>query len=641
MKKINSILSVLLLTASVFLTQQSTAQAPQRMSYQSVLRNSSNVLFANTQVGIRISVLQGTATGTAVYEETQTATTNANGLVSLQIGTGTTSTGTFATINWAAGPYFIKTETDPAGGTNYTITGTQEMLSVPYAMYAAKSGDTATTWSQSGNAGTGEGTNFIGTTDNIPFSIRVNNQPAGYISPEETMRNTHLGYQAGNYDLDYYPDGITAIGYQALYSNLLGSNNTAIGAQALYRNIDGIYNNAIGVGALFNNTNGSYNTANGLSALNRNTTGTRNVAMGYHSLRFNTTGTKNVAIGESSLLVNTTGTQNTAVGSEADVVTNALTNATAIGYGAKVNASNTIQLGNSSVTDVNTSGTYTAGAVTYPNTDGAAGQVLKTNGAGILSWVNPQSGPIGPQGPEGPQGVNGQDGATGLPSGTTGQTLRHNGTDWVANSTLYNDGSTIGVGTSTPNAETSLDIATQLPVRFPSMTQTQINNIAAPVEGMVQFNTDAHKLQVYAMLTNNASILNEIYLGTEIDRVYDISQNGISPIDGQIIAVELLLKNEFSYPRDIYMIGQGEFIVPSFGSFTWFTFVLPNPIAVTAGNQWSINFTGGGVRDRVFATNSNYPNGSGGGSYVPGANDLLFRVHIQPNPGSYGWQNMH
>ena len=134
MKTINSLLTTLLLTASVCCTQQANAQAPQKMSYQSVLRNSSNVLLADTQVGIKISVLQGGALGNAVYTETQTPTTNANGLVSLQIGTGANQTGTFAGINWANGPYFIKTETDPSGGTNYTITGSQEILSVPYAL---------------------------------------------------------------------------------------------------------------------------------------------------------------------------------------------------------------------------------------------------------------------------------------------------------------------------------------------------------------------------------------------------------------------------------------------------------------------------------------------------------------------------
>jgi hypothetical protein len=143
MKTINSLLTGLLLTASLFLTQQATAQAPQRMSYQSVLRNSSNVLLAETLVGIKISVLQGGAAGTPVYVETQTATTNANGLLSIQIGAGTASTGSFATINWAAGTYFIKTETDPAGGTNYSITGTQEILSVPYALSAGNGISTA------------------------------------------------------------------------------------------------------------------------------------------------------------------------------------------------------------------------------------------------------------------------------------------------------------------------------------------------------------------------------------------------------------------------------------------------------------------------------------------------------------------
>ena len=134
MKKIYSILAGLLLTASVW------AQAPQKMSYQAVIRNSSNALITSTPVGMKISILQGSPTGTAVYVETQTPSTNANGLVSLEIGTGTIVTGTFAGINWAAGPYFIKTETDPTGGTSYTIVGTSQLMSVPYALFAEKAG---------------------------------------------------------------------------------------------------------------------------------------------------------------------------------------------------------------------------------------------------------------------------------------------------------------------------------------------------------------------------------------------------------------------------------------------------------------------------------------------------------------------
>ena len=131
MKKIYSILAGLLLTASAF------AQAPQKMSYQAVIRNNSSVLVTSTPVGMKISILQGSASGTAVYAETQTSSTNANGLVSLEIGTGTAITGTFSGINWAAGPYFIKTETDPTGGTSYSITGTNELMSVPYALFSA------------------------------------------------------------------------------------------------------------------------------------------------------------------------------------------------------------------------------------------------------------------------------------------------------------------------------------------------------------------------------------------------------------------------------------------------------------------------------------------------------------------------
>jgi uncharacterized protein (TIGR02145 family) len=137
MKKIISIGAAILLTASVF------AQAPQKMSYQAVIRNSSNTLVINTQVGMQISILQGAAGGTAVYVETQTPTSNTNGLVSLEVGAGTVVSGTFASINWANGPYFIKTETDPTGGTNYTITGTSQMLSVPYALHA-KTAETLT-----------------------------------------------------------------------------------------------------------------------------------------------------------------------------------------------------------------------------------------------------------------------------------------------------------------------------------------------------------------------------------------------------------------------------------------------------------------------------------------------------------------
>jgi len=135
MKRIYTILVTIMLTASVF------AQTPEKMSYQAIIRNNSDQLIINQGIGMQISILQGSITGSSVYTETQSTTTNTNGLVSIEIGTGST-TDDFSTIDWANGPYFIKTETDPttAGGMNYTITGTSQLMSVPYALYAKTSG---------------------------------------------------------------------------------------------------------------------------------------------------------------------------------------------------------------------------------------------------------------------------------------------------------------------------------------------------------------------------------------------------------------------------------------------------------------------------------------------------------------------
>jgi hypothetical protein len=138
MKNIYLIIAALALTVSVF------AQAPEKMSYQAVVRNSSDALVTNQNVGMQISILQGSASGTAVYVETQTPTTNANVLATLEIGLGTVVSGDFATIDWAIDTYFIKTEIDPAGGSSYTITGISQLLVVPYAL-RVKTATTATT----------------------------------------------------------------------------------------------------------------------------------------------------------------------------------------------------------------------------------------------------------------------------------------------------------------------------------------------------------------------------------------------------------------------------------------------------------------------------------------------------------------
>lgn len=130
MKRVFKILAAVLLTANVW------AQSPEKMSYQAVIRDADNTLVANQAIGMRISILQGSLTVMAVYVETHTPVTNSNGLISLEIGAGTVLSGDFSVIDWANGPYFLQTETDPTGGMNYTIKSTSQLLSVPYALHA-------------------------------------------------------------------------------------------------------------------------------------------------------------------------------------------------------------------------------------------------------------------------------------------------------------------------------------------------------------------------------------------------------------------------------------------------------------------------------------------------------------------------
>ena len=125
--------------ALLLYTFLANAQAPQKISYQAVVRNSSNNLIVNAKVGMRLSILQGSISGSTVYVETQNPTTNANGLISIEIGGGVNVSGSFDSINWPKGPYFVKTEIDPSGGKSYTITSVSQLLSVPFALYAENS----------------------------------------------------------------------------------------------------------------------------------------------------------------------------------------------------------------------------------------------------------------------------------------------------------------------------------------------------------------------------------------------------------------------------------------------------------------------------------------------------------------------
>lgn len=139
---------VYFLLAAIIISTSFMAQAPQQMSYQAVLRDNTNQLLTQQAVGMRITILQGSETGIPIYTETHSVSTNDNGLITIQIGSGITSDD-FSTINWENGPYFIKTENDPTGGSNYTLSSTSQLLSVPYALHANSATNLTGTYTES------------------------------------------------------------------------------------------------------------------------------------------------------------------------------------------------------------------------------------------------------------------------------------------------------------------------------------------------------------------------------------------------------------------------------------------------------------------------------------------------------------
>ena len=304
----------------------SYAQAPQLINYQAVARNAAGQPFTNQAVSVRLTVRQSTADGTVQYQETHNVTTSAQGLLNVQIGGGTPNTGTFAAITWTDGqPKFLQTELDPDGAAAqpFVNMGTQQLVSVPYALY-------------------GEETKWVKVSGE---NTRVGN--SGY-SLSGTS-NTATGFNALFSNTEGYDN--TANGHDALYYNTTGYVNTATGVNALYSNTTGNENTANGAAALQSNTTGNGNTANGVAALQSNTTGYYNTANGRGALYYNTTGYYNTATGGNALSLNTTGSANTAVGASASPAYGSVNNYTGIGYyvGSGASGSNMVEIGNTSV----------------------------------------------------------------------------------------------------------------------------------------------------------------------------------------------------------------------------------------------------------------------------------------------------
>lgn len=223
-----------------------------------------------------------------------------------------------------------------ANGQVLTVVG-----GVPTWSAAAGSG-----WGLTGNAGTVDGTNFLGTTDNVPFNLRVNNIRAGRIENTATTGNTALGYDVGTTgnwttaigaralaNNDAASFGNVAVGRAAMELNTTGSQNVAVGTAALGVNTTGFGNVAVGQQALVSNVSTNANTAIGYYALFTNTA-SNNTAGGESSLRFNTTGTENSAWGLRTLFSNTTGSRNSGLGSGAIFNVTSGNNNSGLGYQA-------------------------------------------------------------------------------------------------------------------------------------------------------------------------------------------------------------------------------------------------------------------------------------------------------------------
>ena len=212
-------------------------------------------------------------------------------------------------------------------------------------------------WAFDGNAGTSSGIDFIGTTDAQDLEFRTNNinrmrlTQSGQIELLNTGSSVFVGEGAGNSD-DLSANQNVFVGYESGFSNTTGFRNTAIGMNSMRSNSIGYHNTSIGYGSMNNITGGYQNTSNGYLAMNTNTTGARNSVVGYQGLYKNTIGQGNTAVGWRALYNNTSGTYNTAIGFGTNSVGSIYSNSTGIGYNADNTASNSVVVGNGSVTSI-------------------------------------------------------------------------------------------------------------------------------------------------------------------------------------------------------------------------------------------------------------------------------------------------
>lgn len=353
--------SACVLLMMVLTIKSAFPQAPGGFTYQAVLRDASGTVKANTDVSLTLTLLRGSVTGSVIYSETHEARTNGFGLITLEIGSKSPD-GLFG-IDWTDGPVYVKTEVDGID------MGTSVMLSVPYALYALKSGtadendpvfthhpsndisstgisqwNTAYGWGDHGAAGYASGTHNHSasaiTSGTLPASrggTGISSFTAGnYLSaggtttlqqrtPAQVLSDigaaesshTHASMCTGSGyagKLAYWTDT-----RNLSYDNSMHWDNSTgrlgIGTSSPGRMLDvteDIEVNTLRIGR--GGGNDASNTTVGIAALSLNTSGTNNTAFGYGALFLNTDGVRNTANGYQALAENTSGDYNTACG---------------------------------------------------------------------------------------------------------------------------------------------------------------------------------------------------------------------------------------------------------------------------------------------------------------------------------------
>ncbi|OYX85591.1 MAG: hypothetical protein B7Y83_04270 [Flavobacteriales bacterium 32-34-25] len=292
-------------------------------------------------------------------------------------------------------------------------------------------------------------------------------------------------------------------------------SNLAIGEKALINTTGGGNNTAIGLRSSEIMTSAVNNTSVGYAALAKLDTANANTAIGVQAL-LNSNGDNNTAVGNNAGDAITTGTNNTFLGENADAGSATLTNATAIGYQSSVTTSNTIQLGNTNVTDVKTSGTLTAGTVTYPKTHGTSGQVLSTTGSGTLSWTTPSTT------------ATAYSGVLPIANGGTGASTQ-NFVDLTTNQTIAGNktfsAASIGIQLNTNSSGSKI-----MKIGFANnggSNNNSFQSLAFGIDALKSLSYGDNEIAIgYQALYNDQRGTNNIAIGN--NSMYNVSSNGIT-----------------------------------------------------------------------------------------------------------------